>query len=300
MLKSLPAVILAATALSFAAPSFAQTSNQATIIPAAAVVSPIDYSPYDSFIKKLSVNEGGRPRIAYDLIRSEKIDFVDNYVSYLERQNVTGLTKDDQLAYWLNLQNAVTIQAILQDGKRKSSLKKLRGTAEKPGKLWTKQRVNVAGQAMSLQDIETKILAEFDNPNVIYGIYQGVRGAPCLTSKAYRGSDVNKKLEVHAKQYVNSKGIVSVNKDVVEVTPVFLWYQGAAFGGDDMALTDHLKAYARPNLKSALFRGKSFKSKSLNYRLDSYRVPTRVNDSPSSSSSGSFGGSRGGGGGYGS
>ena len=295
MLKSLPTVILTATALSFAAPSFAQTSNQARIIPAAAISSPIDYSAYDTFMKKLSVNEGGRPRIAYDLIREKNTGFVNQYVNYLTQQNITALPKNDQLAYWLNLQNIVTVKAILEDGKRKSSLKKLRGTAEKPGKLWTKPRVTVAGQSLSLQDIETKIFAEFDNPNVIYGIYQGVRGAPCLTSKAYRGSDVNQKLESNAKQYVNSKGIVSVKKDVVEVTPVFLWYQQAAFGGDNAALTDHLKAYANPNLKSALFRGKNFKSKSLNYRLDSYKVPTQVSASSRTGGSNYGGGSRGGG-----
>ena len=292
MFKHLTMAFVASTALSLAIPAMAQTAPSGDLVSTVALnTSPIDYSFYDKVIKKVSVTEGGRPRLAYDFIRDQEGDFIGDYVSKLSAQNVENLPKSDQLAYWLNLQNIVTIEAILKEGKGKRSLKKLRGTAQKPGKLWTKPRVVIAGQNMSLHDIETKILTEFENPNVIYGIYQGVRGAPGLTPEAYRGATVDEMLDKNAKQYVNSKGIVAVKNNVVKVTPIFLWYQEAAFGGTDMALNEHLKLHAYPNLKSALFRGKSFGASSLNYRLDEYKAPKQ--DVYSSSS-------RGGGGGYGS
>jgi len=274
MFTRLSALVLTTAVLSFSAPAFAQTtfSNTAPVQTASAVTSPIDYSTYDTIIKKVAVNEGGRPRLAYDFIRKQNNDFVGQYVSQLARQDVGTLPKNDQLAYWLNVQNIVTIDAILKDGKRKKSLKKLRGTAEAPGPLWTKPRVTIAGQNMSLQDIETKLLTEFDNPNIIYGIYQGVRGGPSLTPTAYRGASVDEMLEKNAKRYVNSKAIVSVRNNVVEVTPVFFWYQDNTFQGEDGALLEHLKAYAHPNLKSELYRGKSSKTSSLNYRLDNYNI----------------------------
>jgi len=90
---------------------------------------------------------------------------------------------------------------------------------------------------------------------------------------AYRGGNVDEMLMKNAKRYVNAKGIVSVKNDTVQLTPVFLWYHQAVFGGDDAQLTEHLKTHAYPNLKSALYRGRTFKSKSLNYRLDNYEVP---------------------------
>lgn len=290
MFRHIPAAILVSTALSFAAPAFAQVTSASYQAP-----SRIDYSAYDDLMSKVSVVENNRPRIAYDFLRDQKIDFFGNYVARLTRLDVNTLPKNDQLAYWLNVQNAVTVHAIIQDGKKTKSLKTLRGTDEAPGALWTTPRVTIAGQNMSLQDIETKLLTEFDNPNVIYGIYQGVRGAPSLSRTAYRGSIVEEMLARNAKQYVNSKGVVSVKKDVVRITPVFAWYQDKVFGQDNAALIDHLSVHAKPKLKAKLSGGKSFKMSSLNYKLDSYSPQASTN-----SYSASSGGSRGGGGGYGS
>jgi len=291
MFKRLSTFILTTTALSFAGPSFAQTTlaeldaSKEAAESVEVIPSPIDYTVYDTLMERAAVNQGGRPRVAYDFLRNQEVDYVSNYVSFLTEQDISTLSEDDKLAYWLNVQNIVTVQAILQDGKKanKRGLKKLRGTADAPGKLWTKPRVTIAGQTMSLQDIETKLLTEFDNPNVIYGIYQGVRGGPCLMRKAYRGANVNEVLVENAKQYVNSNGIVTVQRSVVELTPVFLWYKDIAFKGDDAVLLAHLKDNAKPTLKSALYRGRSFEATSLNYRLDNYDADKVAADRAASS-----------------
>lgn len=278
MFKQLSAFILTTTALGLTLSAYAQTTiaeldalQEAT--PVTAIVdSPIDYALYDDFIEAMTINQGGRPRVAYDFIRQQEPDVIEPYITHLGQQDISGLSENDKLAYWLNVQNIVTVQAILEDGKKKKTLKKLRGTADKPGPLWTKPRINIAGQEMSLRDIETKLLTEFDNPNIIYGIYQGVRGAPCLTPTAYRGANVEDMLAKNATQYVNSNGIVIVKNNVVEVTPVFLWYKEQAFKGDDKLLLNHLKENAKPTLKSALYRGRTFEATALNYRLDNYDV----------------------------
>lgn len=274
MFRLILTTLLTTTAMSLAVSSFAQINSSqspsALVTAASSTGSPIDYSFYDDLMSRASVNEGGRPKIAYDFLRDQKVDYFGNYISLLSRKSVTSLSKNDQLAYWLNVQNTVAIHAILQEREKTKSLKKLRGTAEVPGELWTKPRVTIAGQNMSLQDIETKLLTEFDNPNIIYGLYQGVRGGPSLSPTAYRGSIVDERLADKAKEYVNSKGTVSVKKDVVKVTPLFSWYQDKAFGGDDTALLAHLSTLAEPKLKSKLAAGKSFKTSNLNYHLDEF------------------------------
>lgn len=278
MFKHLSAFILTTSAFGLALPVYAQTTlaeldAAQQVAPKAAIVDPpIDYALYDSFIETMTVKQGGRSRVAYNFIREQEQDVINPYITYLAQQDVSALSENDKVAYWLNVQNIVTVQAILEDGKKKKTLKKLRGTTDKPGTLWTKPRLNIAGQDMSLQDIETKLLTEFDNPNIIYGIYQGVRGAPSLTPTAYRGATVEEALANNAKQYVNSNGIVTVKNNVVEVTPVFLWYKGQAFGGDDKLLINHLKENAKPTLKSALYRGRTLEATALNYRPDNYDV----------------------------
>ena len=101
--------------------------------------------------------------------------------------------------------------------------------------------------------------------------------------KAYRGATVNETLAQNAKQYVNSNGIVTVKNSVVELTPVFLWYQDEAFKGDEKALLEHLKENAEPNLKSALYRGRSFAPTPLNYRPDFYDVKKEAKERLASS-----------------
>ncbi len=290
MLSRLSLIFVVATLWGFAMSAEAQTTGPSVFVnKTPTAYAPIDYSFYDTIIKKVSVNEGGRPRLAYDFIRNQKNDFIGDYVLKLARQDVSHLSPNERLAYWLNIQNTLTIDAILKDGKGKRSLKKLRGTADEPGKLWTKPRLTIAGQNLSLQDIENKILTEFENPNVIYGLYQGVRGGPSLSSKAYNGATVNEMLAQNAKRYVNSKGIVAVKGDVVKVTPVFMWYRDIALGGGDMALMEHLKSHAYPNLKSALFRGKTYEMSSLNYRLDDYKIPKQETDASRSRGGGGYG-----------
>lgn len=269
MFRLISVTLLTTTAISLAASSFAQVSP--ALVPAvSSSSSPIDYSFYDTFMSRAAVNQGGRSKVAYDFLRDQKVDYLGNYISSLSRKSVNSLPKNDQLAYWLNVQNAVTMHAVIQDGKKTKSLKKLRGTPELPGELWTKPRVTIAGQNMSLQDIETKLLTEFDNPNIIYGMYQGVRGGPSLSPTAYRGSVVEERLANKAKDYVNSKGTVSAKKDVIKVTPIFSWYKDKAFGGDDAALLAHLSVNAEPKLKTKLAGGKSFTTSKLNYRLDDF------------------------------
>jgi len=239
-----------------------------------AIDTPIDYSTFDGLMDKISVKQNGRPRIAYEHVREHAMELLEAYLAHLAVQNVADLAKDDALAYWLNVQNILVVKAITDEGKKKKDLKKLRGTGDKPGKLWTVPRITISGQKMSIYDVEQKILTEFDNPNVIYGLYQGVRGAPCLNDTAYRGSNVQALLERNAKRYINSIGIVRVNNDIVEVTPVFLWHKDILFGQDDKVLIDHLKANAEPTLKSHLYRGRTFASAGLNYRVDNYAAKT--------------------------
>lgn len=276
MLKYFSALLATPIFLSLAPTAYAQSHSPVTV--EASAVTSVDYSFYDEFIKRAAVTQGGRPRLAYDFLRKQNQDFVGNYVLRLSSYDVRSLPKNDQLAYWLNLQNIVAIDAILKDGKRKKSLKKLRGTGGEPGSLWTKPRVTVAGKALSLLDIENKILTEFDNPNAIYGIYQGVRGGPSLTSKSYRGNTVEEMLAQNAKRYVNANGIVSVKKDIVRVSPVYFWYKDSIFDAAESAVLEHLKTHAYPTLKGDLYRGKSLKAVSLNYRIDNYEAPSQAID----------------------
>ena len=256
--------------------SHAFAAEETPIIETTELSTPaVDYALMETFMSNLSSNERGRPSIAYAAARENGAGFFSHYETQLVAVDVEALSEDDQLAYWLNLQNFLVVKAVTLDTK-KTNLKSLRGTAKKPGKMWTKDRVTIGGQSYSIADIEAKITSNFKDPNVIYGLYQGVKGGPCLSSKPYEGATVTARLAELGAHYVNSRGIVTPNKSVVTLTPIYDWHKAALFDGEDAAILRHVKAHASTNLRGRLNRGTRVEYTKLNYVTDSFDPKKQV------------------------
>jgi len=263
-----------AAAVKLADISEASASEASAVnLPAAETLSAsVDYSMMTQLMEKLSVNERGRPALAYQHIRDKALPALDEYEAILTSVDVEDLTGDDRLAYWLNLQNFLVVKAITTDTK-KTNLKSLRGSGKKPGKLWTKERVTLGDKSYSIAAVEAQVTSEFNDPNIIYGLYQGVKGGPCISETAYEGETVRARLAELGARYVNSRGIVSPSKGVVTLTPVYDWYKPSLFNSDDKAILKHVKGHANTALRGRLNTGRSLKYTKLNYTADNYVVP---------------------------
>ena len=246
------------------------------------VVTP-DYKQMKTFMERVSVNQRGRPAIKYKQVRELNLSFFQTYEDYLVNMDSDSLSADDRLAYWLNLQNFLVVTAVTFDTK-KTNLKSLRGTGTKPGKLWTKDRVTIGDEIYSIADIEAKIVSENKNPNVIYGLYQGVKGGPCLSSTPYEGATVNARLAELGEQYVNSRGIVEPNKSVVTLTPIYEWHKTALFADNDKEVFTHVKNHSSTHLRGRLNRATEVKYTKLNYTTDDF-VPEKLSQRKRSSPS---------------
>jgi len=258
-------MLSAFTGTSMPIPAFAQT-----VVTQTAAVPDLDYSPMALFLKKFAVVERGRTKIAYSAARRQGKPFLNAYAERMAGEDISALPRDGQLAYWLNLQNLLVIKAITDDTK-KNNLKKLRGTVSAPGKLWTKPRITIDGTALSIADIENKIIENWqDTPDLIYGLYQGVKGGPSLSRTSYTAANVRDELAKSAKLYVNARGIVKVEGQTAHVTPVFDWYKGGVFAASDRAVIEHIRSHAEPNLANKLRRTRELATVKLNYRADNY------------------------------
>jgi hypothetical protein len=144
---------------------------------------------------------------------------------------------------------------------------------------------------LSISDIESRIVTRFDNPNVLYGIYQGVSGAPKISTKSYHGATVHTVLAEAGKTYVNSNGIVRSDNQTAMITPIYLWHKDTLFGGDDAKLIAHVRNHAAPGLASDLYKTRTVAAVPLNYRADNFEVPRQRDNRTrgSVSSSGGFG-----------
>lgn len=146
-------------------------------------------------------------RFTYELIKSPKqkslVNDVKKYLESLpEKNNLNLYSKQEQLAYWLNLYNITLINEIVKRYPIVSLEKILTG----PDSLLDKKLVNIGSLQLSLSDIQYGILDKnySKEPLIIYGLYQGYIGSPNINKKAFSGKNVYKLLNNNATDFVNS------------------------------------------------------------------------------------------------
>ena len=112
------------------------------------------------------------------------------------------LSRNEQLAYWLNLYNVTVLNEVISVYPQRSLKKLITGR----GSIFSKKLLTVSGVPLSLDNIQFTILGEnYDNdPLIIYGLYQGIIGGPDIRPLAYNGDDVYRTLEDNAFRFINS------------------------------------------------------------------------------------------------
>lgn len=171
------------------------------------------------------------------------------YVASLEATPVSRLTKDAQLAYWINLYNALTVQVIL-DNFPVASIRDIKSGLFSSGP-WSKELATVEGQALTLDDIEHAILRPIWQTKLIhYGVNCASIGCPNLAKRAYTAQNAKQLLEQGAADYINSPRGVRIEDGRVTASKLYSWYDDDF--GSEAELLEHLRDYARPDLRAKL------------------------------------------------
>jgi hypothetical protein len=158
-------------------------------------------------------------------------------------------SRDEQLAYWLNLYNITVLDEIVALYPQRNLKKYVVGKKS----IFAEKTLNVAGVPLSLDDIRLTILRQnYDgNPLVLYGLYQGVIGGPNIRKRAYTGENVWKQLEHNATEFVNSNRGTQADDKAFEVSEFYeqnAWY----FDDFEADLRAHLLAYLEGPERAAL------------------------------------------------
>ena len=252
----------------------------------------LNYRPWNEFMNAYTVTQGDRVTIFFDGIESNGTTFLNSWVNFLEGVNPSSLSKTHQQTYWLNLHNALVVDALVKQSRRRN-LNRARGTGAEPGELWTAERVTVEGVDLSIQDVEDVIAANFANPLNFYALYQGVEGGPALPKQALTPNSLQASLQEAAAKFLSSRqGLRGVRRGNARLSGVYEWYLDDFFGGDTAALLEHVKTYARGRSAQDLSEASSVDFQNVNYRAEVYevRVERQLPASPrggSSSGSGS-------------
>lgn len=167
-------------------------------------------------------------------------------------------SRDEQLAYWLNLYNVTVLNEIIKEYPQRN-LKKL---SVGKNSIFSEKILNVAGVPLSLDDIAYTILKNNYNsdPLIIYGLYQGYIGGPNIRKKAYIGNDVWRALKNNANEFINSnRGTYPKDEKTFRVSS--LYERNKAFFPDFKDdLTKHLLTYIDGEERSELQSASSIRA----------------------------------------
>lgn len=215
----------------------------------------IDHSAWHAFLGKyVRRSRDGINRVAYGRVTVADNAALHAYLRRLSQVRISGHNRTEQLAYWINLYNAVTVDVILD----RWPVKTIRQINISPGLFsrgpWGKKLVTVEGVALSLDDIEHRILRPiWRDPRIHYAVNCASLGCPNLQPAAFTRANVHMLMDRGAREYVNHPRGVQVVDNALKVSSIYRWFK-EDFGNSDASVIAHLKKYARPALRAQLER----------------------------------------------
>jgi len=229
----------------------------------------IDHSHWDTFLQAyVRSDQDGINRVKYGQVSEADRQSMQTYLATLQAIRIHRYNRSEQLAFWINLYNALTVNVILEH----YPVNSIRDIDISPGFLadgpWGKELATIEGEAVSLNDIEHRILRPiWKDPRIHYAINCASLGCPNLRKKAFKASTVNETLNQAARDFINHPRAVSIKDGELTVSSIYSWFQ-EDFGENEQDVIRHLQRYARPDLARQLKNIESISDDEYNWQIN--------------------------------
>ena len=203
----------------------------------------LDHTSWDRMLQKYATLEAdsGIVRFSYDDLTRDDLNNIKSYISYLEDSDPRRYPMLEQKAYWMNLYNALTILAVRDNYKSLNDSEIQQGL---PEEAWAIPRVRVAGQKLSLNDIEHRILRPiFRDHRIHFGLNCTTLDCPNLSERAYTAATIKSQLKTAGKRFINNNIGVRYSDGVLHASRIFKEYFGD-FAKDEKTLMKVFAHYA--------------------------------------------------------
>ncbi len=231
----------------------------------------IDHQAWGRLLETyLATDAHGVNRFNYGGVSLSDRQALDRYIAGLAVLPIDSYKKSEQLAYWINLYNALTVQVVLTH----YPVASIRDIDISPGLFadgpWDKTLISVAGEALSLNDIEHRILRPiWQDPRIHYAVNCASIGCPNLQATPFTGKNADELLERAAHDYVNSTRGVRPSENGLIVSSIYVWFR-EDFGGSDDKVVTHLRRYAGPELSAEIERAQKLVDHAYDWSLNDH------------------------------
>lgn len=215
-------------------------------------VETIDHSSWDNLLTKYVDDQGN---VDYKNFENDT-EQLENYIEFLANNPIsTTAQKEEQLAYYINLYNAGTVQLILENYPLESIKNIFRP--------WGKDRLMIGGEKISLGEIEHDILRKMDEPRIHFAINCASFSCPKLLNEAFTASKLEEQLEKASSEFINDPSRNKILKNQISLSRIFKWYSGDF--KENGGLIDYINNYSNIRI-------------SANPEIDFLKYDWRLND----------------------
>ncbi|MEM9621408.1 MAG: DUF547 domain-containing protein [Pseudomonadota bacterium] len=218
--------------------------------------SSIPHADWQTFLDTYVVPaQDGINRVDYaGVSQSEGRALLKRYIEASTAIDPRTYSKTEQFAYWINLYNAVTIDVVLNYPNKNSILRMgERFLAIGP---WDDEVVTIAGEPVTLNDIEHRILRPiWQDHRIHFAVNCASIGCPNLGQTAYTADNIEALLDQAEMDYLNHpRGIEIVNDSKLQLSSIFKWYRSDFADSEETLLRDYVAKH-RPDVNALLQAG---------------------------------------------
>ena len=202
-------------------------------------------------------------RVTFFSFKDGFVDLLSEYKEDLVRlahvHDIQSFSRDEQLAFWINLHNVILIETIAKEHPTRRPSTLTFGPDNAP--LHEAKLITIKNVPLSLKNIRENIVYEnWDDPNVIYGFFRGDIGGPGLMNFAVTAKNVKYVLDGNGYEYVTSLRGFQTDSLYRKVSTI---YQEAApyyFPNWPEDIESHIKGYLKDHKAlSEIVQDKSIK-----------------------------------------
>lgn len=187
---------------------------------------------WNSLLQKHVSDQGN---VNYKGFKADKTEFNSYLKSLSETPSQDSWSKDETLAYWMNVYNAFTIKLIL-DNYPINSIKDIDGP-------WNHRFIKIGDKWYTLNDVEHKIIRKMDEPRIHFALVCAAVSCPKLYNKAFTAKNLEADFVLLTKGFLSDSSKNEIFENEIKLSKIFKWY-GGDFKSNGKDLIDFLNEYS--------------------------------------------------------
>lgn len=231
----------------------------------------VSYAAYNQFLSRYWTKDTkGVARVNYKAVGTSDKAKLAGFIDQLQQMDPGNLSREDQLAYWINLYNAQTIRVVLE-AYPVVSIREIKDGPLSIGP-WNRKDILVNDTALSLNDIEHRIIRPtFKEPRIHYALNCAAASCPNLAPQAWSGAGLEAALDAAERAYLADDRGISIGEDGrVVASKIYIWFREDFGASEKEVLARLIRKSPEPKAAALQARG----------RIDGYAYDWALNEAP--------------------